>query len=311
MLLDRLLQAPERWLPARVRELIGRTGEGPGQAPAFTPGARTMRLAYLSHARERANRRTRRFSELLPVPLADGVDLFVPASLPGSGRPLDLIVHLRGGAPESFAQIERPALIIRADAPGLANALVKRFGRQDWLRQTQEAMLQACWQEWRWLPQIERTVLSSFGSGYAPLGKALEQDLIVARTDALFVLDGLNYGRPRRPDKQALEPFANFARLAASGRKLMVVTHTSITPPFASSADTAQYLIQTVKARRVKLNRELADDWTPYYRADRGGFHVEGFPGREPSAHIAQIQQIGRLWAAYLDSAPIRMTGRF
>ncbi|MEZ0369446.1 MAG: hypothetical protein ACAI44_10205 [Candidatus Sericytochromatia bacterium] len=308
MLLDRLLQNPERWLPARMRALLGLPQ---AQVIPPSPGARTMRLAYLSHARERAgNRRTRPFPELVPVPLADGVDLFVPAALPGSGIPLDLIVHLRGGTPDAFAQLSSPALIVRADAPGLSGALLKRFGQRDWLRQTTEAVQQACWQEWRWLPVMNRTVLSSFGAGYAPLAAALAQERIVARTDAVFILDGIHYGRPGQIDSPALEPFLNFARLAASGEKLMVITHTSIAPGFASSTDAASYLIRSVKARRIKLDRDLADDWTPYYRACKGGFQVEGYPGREARSHIAQIQQIGRIWDSYLHLAQ-RSAGQF
>lgn len=315
MLLDRLLNRPDRWLPERLLDLLGRRGSAEA-LPAPSPGAGTMRLAYLSHARERAghnggSRRTQPLNGLVPVPLADGVDLFLAPGLPGMAGPLDLIVHLRGGTPDHFQAMRSPALIVRADAAGLSGALLKRFGTRDWLRQTHEAVLQACWQEWRWLPIIDRRILSCFGSGYAPVGAALEQDLILAKTDALFVLDGLHYGKPGKVDKAALEPFTRFAQQAAEGRKLMVVTHTSITPKnFASSTDSARALVQAVKPRRVKLDRALADDWTPYQRAFKGGFYVESFPGRNTEAHIAQIQQLGRLWQAYLDLAP-RSAGQF
>lgn len=318
MLLDRLLNRPDRWLPERIRDLLGRRGSA-AELPVPSPGARTMRLAYLSSARDRASqtsqhggsRRTQPLNGLVPVPLADGVDLFIAPGLPCTAGPLDLIVHLRGGSPEHFQAMRSPALIVRADAAGLSGALLNRFGKRDWLRQTQEAVLQACWQEWRWLPIIDRRILSSFGAGYAPLGAALEQDLIVAKTDAVFILDGLHYGRPGKPDKVALEPFTRFAQQAAQGRKLMVVTHTSITPKgFTSSTDSAQALIQAVKARRVKLDKHLADDWTPHQRAYKGGFYVESFPGRGPESQVAQIQQIGRLWQAYLDLAP-RSAGQF
>lgn len=300
MLLDKLLPDPD-WLTTRMRALLGRSEP---VRPNLSPGARTMRLAYLSHARERASqRRTRPFASLLPVPLADGVELFVPPALPGSGRPLNLIVHLRGGTPDAFAQLEQPALIVRADAPGLSGALLKRFGQRDWLENTLEAVLRACWQEWRWIPMLDRTVLSSFGAGYAPLGAMLSQPHQLHRIDAVFVLDGIHYGQPGRIDRAAHEPFLQFARLAAAGQKLMVLSHTSIQPAYASSGDAAAYLMRAVKARRIRLPRELADDWTPCYRASKGGFHVEGYPGATASSHIAQIQQIGRLWSCYLDLA--------
>lgn len=304
MLLDRFLHNPERWLPARMRALLGlpQAIETP-----LSPGAKTMRLAYLSHAREKAGqRRTQPFPALLPVPLADGVDLFVPAALPGSGVPLDLIIHFRGGTPEAFAQLDQPALIVRADAAGLSGALLKRFGEPDWIERTIEAALRACWQEWRWIPVLNRTVLSSFGAGYAPLGAALSQPRTLARVEAVFVFDGIHYGSAGAIESEGIAPFLAFARLAATGEKLMVLHHTSIKPKFASSSDAAAYLIRAVKARRSKLPRELADDWTPYYRAAKNGFRVEGFPGTTAAAHIAQIQGIGRNWRSYLDSAPAR-----
>lgn len=308
MLLDKLLYNPERWLKSRMRSLLGRPQI---EQAIVSPGARTMRLAYLSHAREKAScRRTQPFPALLPVPLADGVDLFVPAAAPGSPIPLDLIVHLRGGSPDAFAQLSQPALIVRADTAGLSGALLKRFGQRNWVEQTLEAVLQACWQEWRWLPVVDRTVLSSFGAGYAPLGAALAQERNQQRTDAVFVLDGIHYGQAGQIDRRAHEPFLNFARLAAAGEKLMVITHTSIRPNYASSSDAADYLIRSVKARRIKLNRELADDWTPCYRAGKGGFQVEGYPGQTTASHIAQIQQIGRIWDSYLHLAN-RSAGQF
>lgn len=305
MLLNRLLQS-ETWLSQRLRGLLGQVE--PVMPPPVSPGPRTMRLAYLSYARDQLqnqnHRKTRSLPPLLPVPLADGVDLFVPTALAGSSQPLDLILHLRGGTPQAFAQLQQPALIVRADCAGLAGALLKRFGSKHWVQQTREAVMQACWQEWRWLPLIERQVLSSFGAGYAPLARALQQDTVIHQTDALFILDGIHYGQPGKVDRHALEPFTHFARLAASGRKLMVLTHSSIVPDYASAADTAQYLLRSVKAKKVRLAAELADDWTPSYRADKGGFHVEGYPGAEAASHIAQVQQIGRLWGSYLDLAP-------
>ena len=301
MLFDRWFNQSDNKFVQHIRHLFQQPQENP--LTYSSPGSRTMRLAYLSHARERIQngRTTHSLPAYLPVPLAEGIDLFVPSFAPGMGQALDLITHFRGGTPQIFAKMNVPALIVRADTPGLAGAMQKRFGKQHWVQQTREAVLQACWKEWRWLPILDRQILSSFGAGYAPLAAALEQELVVHQTDAVFVLDGIHYGRPGKPDRESHEPFLRFAKLAARGHKLMVMSHTSIQPPFASAADAANYLSRQVKARRSLLDPALADDWNPASRADIGNFHVESYPGQSAESHIAQIQQMGHLWGRYLD----------
>lgn len=303
MLIERWFQQSENKFIQQVRNLFQPPQENP--LSYSSPGSRTMRLAYLSHARERLQngRTTHSLPAYMPVPLAEGIELFVPSFAPGMGQALDLITHFRGGTPQIFAKMNIPALIVRADTPGLAGAMQKRFGKKHWAQQTREAVLQACWQEWRWLPILDRHILSSFGAGYAPLASALEQELVVHQTDAVFVLDGIHYGRPGKIDRESLEPFLRFAKLAARGHKLMVISHTQIQPPFASAADTAHYLSRQVKARRIALDSELADDWNPASYAGIGNFHVESYPGNTAESHIAQIQQIGHLWGRYLDQS--------
>ncbi|MGV3524685.1 MAG: hypothetical protein ACO1RX_10685 [Candidatus Sericytochromatia bacterium] len=302
MLNDRWLQPS--WLPTGLRGWLGRLGFRE-EAPAPIHTARTMRLSYLSS--QRAEMRpfaTQRLSPYLPpLLLREGLELFVPHGLLHSPDPIDLILHVRGGQPERLDPLKTPALILRADTPGLAGALLQRFGQADFVPWAFAEAQRQCRSQFDWQPVIRRRVLSSFGCGYAPVGVALRDPAVRALVDVLFVLDGIHYGAPGQPDRAAHAPFVAFAQAAARGEKQMIVTHTAIQSPYASSTDAANLLIQAVGARRRRCDPALANDWHPSSRADKKGFHVLGYPGRLPMGHIAQIQQMGGLWEQYLASA--------
>ncbi len=83
-----------------------------------------------------------------------------------------------------------------------------------------------------------------------------------------------------------------FAKLAAAGKRLMVVSHSSIVPPgYASTTETSHYLVDAVggHSRRMKprssdpMGLELID------RFDRKGLHVLGYAGNGPLDHCAHV----------------------
>lgn len=271
-------------------------------APRKAPSARTLRLAYLAHTRAQHQAKAACF--LSPISLMDGVSLYMRRDLIWEEQPLDYILHFRGGTAEHFAKLKRKALIVQIDTPGLSGALAQRFGHNDFVPQVMEALQQQCQELWNWTPQQKRLILSSFGAGYAPLGMALQNPDVVSQTDAVFVVDGIHYGSKGRPSKRDHKPFIHFARRAAAGEKLMVMTHTAIQPEYASSTDAANLLIQSVGAYRVSCHHELLGRWLPGSRADLNGFHVEGYSGTTAASHIAQVQQLGRLWRRYLYPRP-------
>src|SRR5690606_37260642 len=125
------------------------------------------------------------------------------------------------------------------------------------------------------------------------------------RVDTVILLDGLHSG-PASSDraKRTLEPFVDFAEMAATGDKLMFVSHSSIVPPgYASTTETAAYLVWQMGGEPASVDTQ-DDDPMGLQRIrefDRGNFHVRGYAGNGPldhCAHVGLYRQVLTDWLA-------------
>jgi hypothetical protein len=107
------------------------------------------------------------------------------------------------------------------------------------------------------------------------------------------LLDGLHCGyQGHSLNENQLKPFIDFSNRAADGERLMVITHSSIIPPgYASTTETANYLIAKLGGHPTKSQARAADPMglELISRYSRGGFHVRGFSGNDTLDHCAQI----------------------
>lgn len=106
---------------------------------------------------------------------------------------------------------------------------------------------------------------------------------------ACMLIDGLH-----GLSEAALSGPEDYARDAMGGRKVLVVTHSQIVPPYTSTRDTADALL-----RRVGLFREGYSS-----EVHSGGFHVLPGSGNDGKAHSLQLTQHG-VAAAEVYLAPI------
>jgi hypothetical protein len=89
-----------------------------------------------------------------------------------------------------------------------------------------------------------------------------------------------------------LRPFIEFSEQAAAGRRLMVVTHSSIIPPgYASTTETANFLVMKLGGRPRAVQARAADPMglERVSGYSKGSFHVRGFAGNDTLDHCAQI----------------------
>ena len=143
-------------------------------------------------------------------------------------------------------------------------------------------------------------VLSGFSAGYGAIREILRTPANWDRVDAIVLVDGLHadYEPPNRPgdnpaDKARLveaadlDVFVKFARLAVEGKKQMIVTHSTIFPgTFASTTETADYLLE-----QLGLRRRLVLKWGPLgmqqlSHVRKGKFEMLGFAGNSAPDHI-------------------------
>jgi hypothetical protein len=140
---------------------------------------------------------------------------------------------------------------------------------------------------------VRRLGLSAWSAGYGAIQSILGDPWARENVDTVVLLDGLHCGYAGRSlNELQIRPFIDFSREAAEGRRLMVVTHSSIIPPgYASTTETANYLIEKLGGHPHKAEPRASDPMglELISRYSRGGFHVRGFSGNDKMDHCAQI----------------------
>jgi hypothetical protein len=147
---------------------------------------------------------------------------------------------------------------------------------------------------------VKRIALSGWSAGYGSVWRILDRQSDADRVDAVLLADGLHAGFD--PEKKH-ERVVNWAQMAAfmlyadravAGEKLMAITHSSIATPYASTTETASFLLQQQNVTKVTANIPgPRPNMTLLYRADRGDFHVQGYAGDDKPAHCDHLHAIG------------------
>lgn len=152
-----------------------------------------------------------------------------------------------------------------------------------------------------------RIALVAWSAGYGAVRKVLAQGVVPI--DAIVLLDGLHASyrgpwRNRKPDPKDVAPFVDFAKAAARGDKLMVVTHSAIVPgDYASTTETADMLLDALDVARTPLDGDESEGESglrPTSRADIGDFHLRAFAGDTKEVHVAQLHLVDLALREYL-----------
>lgn len=147
-----------------------------------------------------------------------------------------------------------------------------------------------------------RVALSGWSAGYGAIFRIIARDEDADRVDAVLLADGMHSrfdNRFRHVNAPAMAPYTNFAERAARGEKLMVVSHTAIpTPTYASTTETAHFLIETLHLERHELDEPgPVPGMRHTEHAERGGLFIDGYAGADVDAHKLQLTHIGEtLW---------------
>jgi|GEM_PF-4656889 len=135
-------------------------------------------------------------------------------------------------------------------------------------------------------------VLTSWSAGYGAIRRIIApgRDDI----DAVVLIDSLYASHASgtdEPDPAELAPFAALARSAARGGPIFVVTHSSVpTNGYASTVDTATFLLRDVGLDAALDEPPQADPFGLIRAKDRNHFFVRGYAGGDAAAHCAQLR---------------------
>jgi hypothetical protein len=153
-------------------------------------------------------------------------------------------------------------------------------------------------------PHLGRLTVSSFSAGFGGVRQILRVPEHFARIDTLVMADSLYAGyegdaSEHRVDPRLMDGFRRFAIEAAAGRKVFVLTHSAQVPEsYASTTETADYLLQAIKGEPEKMAASWGDGWNLTRRFERKGFLVLGFSGTEGVDHMKHLRGLARIWGA-------------
>jgi hypothetical protein len=223
--------------------------------------------------------------------------LFIPARLQAKRQlPLLVVFHAGTWVPEvAAARLGRAAVLAIQIGSG-SSAYARPFtdaGRFGKLVEEAEARAGV---------RFRDVTLAGWSAGYGAIREILGQPANYARVKRVLLIDGLHTGytggKPGPLESQIetanLAVFLQFARDAVAGRKQMVVTHSEIFPgTFASTTETADYLVAQLGLRRRAVLR-----WGPMRTQQlsevrQGRFRMAGFAGNSAPDHVDQLHSLG------------------
>lgn len=102
-------------------------------------------------------------------------------------------------------------------------------------------------------------------------------------------------------DRAALAPFIDFGRRAREGKRLLVLTHSDILPPdYASTTETAFTLTVAIDGRLEPATGRTARGMWRSDSSDARDYHMRGFWGATPEAHVEHLHLLGDVVREFL-----------
>jgi hypothetical protein len=234
--------------------------------------------------------------------------LFLPEAVKAEGK-VPLFVHFHGGTwlPEVAAAGHGSAVLTVQLGSGsgvyaAAFADPQAFGRL--LREAEEKAG----------VRFDPVGLTSWSAGYGAVRAILRVPENYDRVGFVLLLDGLHAGyeggKPGPLESKLVERdldvFVKLARDAAAGTKQFVVVHSEIFPgTYASTTETADYLLAQLGLRREEMVR-----WGPMRtqqvsEARRGRFVVAGYAGNSAPDHVDLLHGLPE-FLKWIDWQPAR-----
>ena len=212
-----------------------------------------------------------------------------------SGR-FDLMIHFHGHEParKEWVRVMEGAVLVGIDLGTGSGAYFNAFA---WPKAFEGlvASVEKAMAEHTGKPnaRVRHVGLSSWSAGYGAVQQIIGQPYGKRVVDSVILLDGLHCGyQGSSLNGGQIAPFIDWAKRAAAGSVTMFVSHSSIIPPgYASTTETAAFLIEQVGGRptaaRPRRGEPMGLDLIRRY--SRGRFQVRGYAGNGPLDHCAHL----------------------
>jgi len=232
--------------------------------------------------------------------LAKPVTIYLPPNIRKT-KQADLLIHFHGSAAVvAYAAVhaKQPLIAVAVNLGSGSSAYAQPFNNTDVFEKLKQAVLDTVMKQLgRSLPS-GKIILSGFSAGYGAIRSILSQPGYIKNIHAVVLLDGLHTSYiPERKllaeggliDSVSLEPFIEFAGKAtykSSGKKFLF-THSEIFPgTFASTTETANYLLRTLNIEAKPVLKWGPLGMQQISEAVKGNFCIQGFAGNTAPDHI-------------------------
>ena len=241
-------------------------------------------------------------------------ELFIPETVLDQHRAPLLVIHFHGSGRlmrEEFLKAGLPGVLLTMERSGLSAKYEREFRSprsfeklvNHCLKVLSERLGQA--QKVRAPTQV---MVSSFSAGFGAVREILKQPFAVKAIEYVSMIDSLHAGfieQPRRLvlkriiDTELLESFVAYAKLAAAGKKHLMLTHSAIRPNgYASTTEVSEYLLAAVgKGKTSSCVEEFADLWPAESCKRKGHLTVVGYPGDTAPDHIEQMHHMEKFFS--------------
>lgn len=237
--------------------------------------------------------------------LTDGT-LFVPASFQPANGQTDLLVHLHGAASTTEAQFVKagvPGVLVTITLNGLSGVYTAKFSDPTVFDRVQSEAATALKSMGFGNVAWSHVTVSSFSAGYGGVRELLKVPRHYARMDRIVLADSLYasfVGDPaqRRLDTAQLADFVRYAKDAAAGAKMLVLSSSHITPPYAATYETMGYLASQAGAPPIPTSHPAwTTGMTLKTTARKGRFAWFDFQGDTGDDHLAHLRNISTFWS--------------
>lgn len=222
------------------------------------------------------------------------------------GESSDVLIHFHGASNTLRAAFERSefqGVLVAVNFPGLSSAYSKPFEKNaklfdqilgDSLAATAVYRPEST-DEWR------RVCVSSFSAGYGAIREILKTPPHMERIDGVVTADSIYAGLQepelkRDVDKNDMRNFLQFAELAVECKKTFVLSHSNQSTPYASTTETANYLIDSLRIERRNEMSIMTPKLHQSSSAEKGKFFVFGFSGTTGDEHMQHLHHIDLFW---------------
>lgn len=234
--------------------------------------------------------------------------LFIPGYYVPDGDNIDVLFHLHGAISTMenvLLTSGKNCVLIDVTLNGFSSVYSSYFSDQTIFRTILEsAMAKLKSLGYASNPRVRFLCVSAWSAGYGGVRDFLNSTSYYTTINALCMLDcpyASYYPSAPTVSSTDMAPFLKFAKDAVLGNKTYFMSHTEIIPgTYASTSETAEYLINNVGTTRQPYSGTNAYGMLYRSKTEWNKFYIHGFQGNTAQDHM------NHLYAAYLFLAYIK-----